>query len=286
MGKIYVIYNTLSGNNTFEDIKKELDALYQEDIEYVDSFEIGEDLNAFFDKVYEEDKVVLCGGDGTINYFVNHIDVADIKSDILYYPAGSGNDFCHDIKDDNEGPVYPLRKYIEKLPLVEVDGIKRKFINGMGCGLDGYVCYEGNKNRELNPGKAVNYTGLAVKGLLYDFKPGSAKVTIDGITDEYKNVWMVASMHGRYYGGGMKCAPDQDRNNADGTVSVVIVHSKSRVKLLGPFSKVFKGGHVKHKSVVTVLTGNLVKVEFDRPFTMQVDGESMQGITNYKVYRE
>lgn len=286
MGKIYVIYNPHSGSNSFENVKKELESLYQEEIECVECFSLGEEFKGFFENVYEEDKVVLCGGDGTINYFVNHADVADIKCDILYYPAGSGNDFCHDIEDNHEGPVYPLKKYIEKLPLVEVDGVKTKFINGMGCGLDGYVCYEGNKNRDANPGKAVNYTGLALKGLLYDFKPGNAKVTIDGQMKEYKNVWMVASMHGRYYGGGMKCAPDQDRNNAEGKVSVVIAHSNSRIKLLGPFSKVFKGGHVKHKSVVTVLTGNLVKVEFDRPFIMQVDGESMKGVTSYKVYRE
>ena len=34
----------------------------------------------------------------------------------------------------------------------------------------------------------INYTGIAIKGLLFNFKPKNATVTVDGIRHEYKKV--------------------------------------------------------------------------------------------------
>ena len=45
----------------------------------------------------EDDEVILCGGDGTLNIFVNDIKDMDVKNTIYYYASGSGNDFAKDI---------------------------------------------------------------------------------------------------------------------------------------------------------------------------------------------
>ena len=73
----------------------------------------------------------------------------------------------------------------------------------------------------------------------------SARVTIDGRTEEYKNVWMAPTMNGRYFGGGMMVTPSQDRLNSDRELSIVVVSCKSRLRLLTVFPKIFKGNHVK-----------------------------------------
>ena len=54
------------------------------------------------------------------------------------------------------------------------------FINGIGYGIEGYCCEEGDKIRATSD-KPVNYTAIAIKGLLYKFKPRNATVTVDDV---------------------------------------------------------------------------------------------------------
>ncbi len=46
-------------------------------------------------------------------------------------------------------------------------------------------------------------TAIAIKGLLFHYRPTNAVITVDGVTHTYKKVWLVPTMNGRYYGGGM-----------------------------------------------------------------------------------
>ena len=41
--------------------------------------------------------LVICGGDGTLNRFINDTRNMTIENDIYYFPIGSGNDFATDI---------------------------------------------------------------------------------------------------------------------------------------------------------------------------------------------
>ena len=48
-------------------------------------------------------------------------------------------------------------------------------------------------------------------------------------------------------------------------------------------SKIFKGEHVKHKNNIAILEGREITVEFDRPTPLQIDGETILGISSYKT---
>jgi len=280
------MYNPLAGNRTCEESCKRVGDLFGSDEKvYVDLLSVG-DLEGFISTLNPDDQIVVCGGDGTLNHIINTIDTSRLEQDILYYPGGSGNDFYHDIDENRANGVYRINMYLKCIPTVKVNGTERYFLNGIGYGLDGYCCEEGDKVRVKSPGKRVNYSLIALKGLLYGFKKVKARVTVDGITQEYKNVWMAPTMNGRYYGGGMMCAPHQDRMNEKGLVSVIIVHSRFRVPLLIAFASVFKGKHVHYKSMVTELTGTYVRVEFDRPTALQIDGETVTNVTEYVVSKE
>jgi diacylglycerol kinase family enzyme len=131
--------------------------------------------------------------------------------------------------------------------------------------------------------KPVNYTAIAIKGLLFHYKPTNAKITVDGKEYSFKKVWLAPTMKGRYYGGGMMATPEQDRKNPDGTLSVMLFHGKGRLKTLMAFPSIFKGEHIKHTNMVTILTGKDIKVEFDSPAAVQVDGETILGVTEYSA---
>jgi diacylglycerol kinase family enzyme len=224
---------------------------------------------------------MLAGGDGTINKFINLTDGLNVK-DVWYYAAGSGNDFWHDIgKAPGDAPIC-IDQYLKYLPTVVVNDKSYKFINGIGYGIDGYCCEVGDKLKA--EGKKVNYTSIAINGLLFHFKARNATVTCDGETTTYKKVWIAPSMNGRFYGGGMMPTPAQDRLNKERTLSYCLMYGKGRIATLAAFPSIFKGEHVKKTKLVKVGSGKEITIEFDQPTAIQIDGETILGVTKYTVY--
>ena len=238
------------------------------------------DYPSFFAGLKPEDEVVLIGGDGTVNYLVNHVDCDRLANNVYLYANGTGNDFLHDIGEE-PGKEILLNPYLKGLPTVHVNGLSQKFINNMGFGIDGYCCEVADRIRADKPNEKINYPGIAIKGLLFHFKPCRATVTVDGVTREFDHVWIAPSMKGRYYGGGMMMAPAQDRSS--GVVSVVIYSAKSKLKALISFPSIFKGEHVKKAGLTTVMTGKKIPEKFSRPCAAQIDGETVLNVTEYDV---
>ena len=273
-----IIYNPLSGNkigtNTAKALQERLNVTECIDMTSIESYE------RFFNE-HKGVNVIICGGDGTLNRFLNDISDIEITSSIYFYPSGSGNDFFRDIGADTNDIVC-IDKYIKNLPTCTIDGKDFKFINGIGYGIDGYCCEVGDKLR-LESDKPINYTSIAIKGLLFHYKPTSAKVTVDGVVHEFKKVWIAPTMHGRYYGGGMMAAPAQDRLNEEGTLSVTIFHDTTSLQTLMIFPSIFNGEHIKKDKKVTVLTGKEITVEFSAPRSLQLDGETFLNIKSYSA---
>lgn len=266
----YILYNPKANNGQKPD--------YLEGVEYKEV--IGLDYQAFFDGLAPEDEVTFVGGDGTLNYFINAVDTDKIKNNVYLKTSGSGNDFMNDL-DNHDASAVLLNDYIKNLPTVWVNGMERKFINGIGYGIDGYCCEVADEMRASDPGKQIDYTAIAIKGLLFHFKPKNATITVDGEEYKFKNVWLAPSMKGRFYGGGMMVAPAQDRMGD--SLSCVVYHAKSKLKSLIIFPNIFKGTHVEHKEMVSIMTGKEIEVKFDVPCALQIDGETVLNVSSYKV---
>lgn len=277
----YVLYNPLADNRNGKANADEIkNILTMDNLKYIDITTI--DIVDFFANASERDRIVIAGGDGTIHFMVNAFGGKLPSHPIFYYPVGSGNDFKRDLDNKSLEALIPLNPYIENLPIVKVNGIQKHFLNGVGFGIDGYCCEEGDLLRQKSP-DPINYTSLAIKGMLFKFKPRTATITVDGVTHTYKNAWIASTMNGRYYGGGMMVAPNQDRLNKDGTVSTVVMYHPNKLKTLMVFASIFKGNHVKHKEMVEVFTGHEITVTFDVPTPLQIDGETISGVESYSV---
>lgn len=277
--RYHILYNPLAGHGGTEEMLERLKSMLDGECITHNITEI-KDYKEHISSLKSDDSIVISGGDGTLNKFINSIDPDSIDNDVLYYASGSGNDFYHDIKGTTEVVPFKINKYIKYLPTVTVNGESYRFLNGIGFGIDGYACAVGDKLKA--EGKAVNYTSIAIKGLLFDFKPCNARVNIDGKEMEFKKVWIAPTMNGRCYGGGMIPAPEQDRLG-DGQVSFVAFAGSSNIRTLTIFPSIFKGEHVKHTKYVTVVKGRNVTVTFDRPCALQIDGETITDVTSYTV---
>lgn len=279
--KYTVLYNAKANNGRgFEEAKAIEAVLLGNAIDYVDVFTI-ENYDDYVTEKSKDSKVVICGGDGTIYYYINHTSDITKEIDIDYWATGTGNDFLRDIGGEKGKVVENVNKYMKNLPTVTVKGATYRFINGVGYGIDGYCCEVGDIQRTKST-KKVDYTGIAIKGILFHFRPRTATITIDGKTFEAKNSWLVPTMKGKYYGGGMMPCPTQDRNDPERKVSLMTYQTAVGLKALIVFPNIFKGEHTKSK-IVNVYSGHEIHVSFDKPCALQIDGDTISDVSEYTV---
>ena len=288
MSAYQVLYNPLVGNGQGEERSRKLtqilsgDTLVYRDITTID------DYGAYFAALPKGTGVIIAGGDGTLNRFINDTAALTLDFPVSYYATGSGNDFLRDVNTSGVDSPVPVDEYLHNLPRVTVNGKTYRFLNGVGFGIDGYCCEVGDRMRaeaakDSAHAKPINYTAIAIKGLLGGFHPVNATVTVDGHTEHFRKVWLAPTMNGRYYGGGMMAAPEQKRLGDTHTVSTMLIYGAGKLRTLIVFPGIFKGEHVKHTNMVKVLSGKDIIVTFDRPTALQIDGETISGVTEYRV---
>lgn len=263
----YYIYNRLATNK-----KPRIEA----DAKLVEA--IGLDYKSFFSKLSPEDDVIIVGGDMSINHFIRKIAGYKVTNNVYVRAFGYGSDFVNDIGGKILDDVL-LNPYIEDLPSVYIKKHDRPFINGVGFGVDGYCTAVGDYVKAKNPAAKINYTSIAIKALLYKYKPTSVEVEIDNQKYHFDNVWLACTMKGRYFGGGMKVTPNQNRN--DSTLTVLIYTTKSRLKALLNFPQVFSGAHIKNTNIVKTFTGRKVHMKFSRIGDAEIDGDTVKKIDEY-----
>ena len=277
---IHILYNPKSNcGKDFENVLNSVKDYYKNEEQNAVDITTVEDTKALFDTFDDSDDVVLVGGDGTLNVLCNNLRGYDIKNRLFLFKAGSGNDFLRDVELSLEGDdakVVQINEYINNLPVVTVKGKEYLFINNVGYGIDGKVCTAAEDERAKGK-KEINYTTLSIKLLLTSYKSNGAKVTVDGVTKEFKKVWLAPVMNGLFYGGGMMPAPQQDRKGD--SLSCCVIHSTNAIQTLIIFPSLFKGEHIKYKKKVEVMSGREIKVEFDAPQDVQIDGEIIRDVT-------
>lgn len=279
MAQNYVLYNPLAnsgkGEDCLEDILRELGGK-------AECFDVTKtDVRTLIQNTNPEDTVVVAGGDGTLNHFVN--DVYGLPLPHVYMMrSGTGNDFLNDIEPPEGQVLVPLNPYITDLPEVDVNGKTYRYVNNVAFGIDGAVCEEGDKQKAKGKRK-INYTTLALKLMLFSYRAPNATVTVDGETRHYSRVWMAPSMNGRYFGGGMQVAPVQDRRKK--ILTNVVVHNAGRFTIIRCFPAIFKGTHLKFTKIIDWRQGNEITVTFDRPIAVQIDGETIPNVLTYTARR-
>lgn len=281
----YLLFNPLSNNKRG---REKVDELINKigSVEEIDvTQKSNEELRTFCQGLdIENDVLYLVGGDGTLQNFANATYEISLPA-VYFYAGGTGNDFCNDLdKETFTDGLVKINAYLQRLPVVHINGKQFRFINGVGYGIDG-MCCEIADDQRLVSDKPINYTSIAINQLLFKYKRRDAEVTVDGVTKVFKNVWICPTMNGRFIGGGMMVAPAQDRLNEKRTVSVVIAHGWSRLRMLMVFPRIFKGTHVT-SPIVDVLEGKEITVKFTKPCAIQVDGETTRNVTEYTVTTE
>ena len=280
---VYLLFNPLANNGSGEKTKNVVKPILETQFgEIEDKSVIDLDAKAFLKKVKADDIIVLLGGDGTLMRVANEIKGLKIPCPFYLYKAGTGNDFLNDVIMEVKDNLVQINKYLENLPTVYINDKEYLYLNGIGYGLDGTACEIADKQRAAGKTK-INYSGISINLLLFKFKCPSADVTVDGVTKHYKKVWLASGMNGKYYGGGMRIAPSQDR--LGNTLTSVVWHDSGRLRTLMAFPKIFTGEHVKYTKMIDIREGHDITVEFSHPCALQIDGETILNVKKYRIVK-
>ena len=205
-------------------------------------------------------KIIVVGGDGTLNEVVNGIYIQDFchPSDLIVgmIPVGTGNDW---------GRMYAIpKKYREAIKVIkkaklftqDVGVVKynddegthvRYFINVSGMGYDALVALKTNRMKDRGKGGTFSYLYNIFTGL-FQYKNTYFDIEVDG-----KHVFggKVLSMNlgiCRYNGGGLMQVPDAIPD--DGLLDVTVIKGISKFRIVTNVAKLYDGSFIKLRFVI------------------------------------
>ncbi|MDY0075144.1 MAG: diacylglycerol kinase family protein [Acholeplasmataceae bacterium] len=273
-----ILYNPLSRNGKNEKFIQKIMHKLKLDGRPVVSYNILaiDDVDSFVSGCNEDDRIIVIGGDGTINHLANRIHHMSITQDLCLYQAGTGNDFVRSLKTKEK--IVPIKEHIKSLPVIRYQDQDRFFLNGVGAGLDGYIAYLVNHSKYKK--NKLNYFRHAFEGFA-KFKPMSATIQVDDQTFKENKIWFASMMNSAYFGGGMKIAPKANRQVKD--LSIVIIKNIPKWLLFLIFPTIYLGWHTMFKRWVKIISGQHVQITFDKPTYLQVDGDTEYPIESFEV---
>ncbi|MCA1594541.1 MAG: diacylglycerol kinase family lipid kinase [Acidobacteria bacterium] len=231
--------------------------------------------------------IIACGGDGTISEVANGILLSGVDAELGILPSGTGGDFRRTLKIPTRAADAALalrngqarRIDAGRVSFINDAGVEesRYFLNVASFGMGGAVVKRVKENFLLPAGSArllggrLSFAAAAVETALTFSKP-SVRVRLDEGPESDLVVANFCVANARYFGGGMRVAPEAKVN--DGLFDVVAIGDLSPLSILANSYRVYLGTHLGMRDVrhararrVTARAASSNEVE------LEVDGE-------------
>jgi YegS/Rv2252/BmrU family lipid kinase len=232
--------------------------------------------------------IIACGGDGTINEVANGILQTGEKVELGIMPAGTGGDFRRTI-GMNSAPREAARQLREgKTRLIDVgkvtflnqndEPMSRYFLNVASFGLSASINSRVKKKGEFQwiPSEVIRgKTKFALSTLeeILEKEYKTVAVKIDKKNEKTLNTINFCVCNARFFGGGMKIAPQAKLN--DGYLNVVNIGDINTGKILLNGYKLYNGSHLELPEVKSKLVKRIEvrAVNKEEVINIETDGE-------------
>lgn len=215
--------------------------------------------------------MVIMGGDGSINYLLNHY--RNIQIPIAFIRCGTGNDYP--TLHLGKASLHQQFEIATQDKSIWVDAGTcngQIFINGVGIGFDGWVVKKNLGKRFFSGQLAYLSTILS---LLFFYKESKYSMEIDGkeLTHE---VFMLSIAKGKTYGGGFRVAPFAEPSN--GLFDFIGIKEISVLKRMRYLPVIEKGKHLQLPFVFSQRAKS-IRIKASHPLQAHLDGEHMESDT-------
>jgi YegS/Rv2252/BmrU family lipid kinase len=231
--------------------------------------------------------VIAVGGDGTIDEVVNGFfengAAINPEAHLAILNTGTGGDFrrtfdvTEDIEENAKRIASGATRVIDlgRLTFVNEDGgeATRYFNNIASFGLSGEVVRAVNRAKisKLFGGSFAFLWATLSTAFRYRTKP--VRLVTDAGFDEVLNIGTCAVANGKFFGGGMKIAPDAEPD--DGLFDIIVMRDTTFGDMLSGAGALREGTHVTHEKVMHLRARTLTATPTgSEPVLLDVDGEA------------
>ena len=210
--------------------------------------------------------VWIVGGDGTLNYFVNHYP--DMKLPLVIFNGGTGNDF--------HWLLYGKMNFEDQVQLalsaepksIDLGRCNEKyFINGVGAGFEGEVA-KSLTGKKKKAGKA-SFMAMILKKI-FSYRSRTYRIIADDKTIAEKKYFIIDISNGSRAGGGFHIAPQAKAD--DGLFDVVLIDALHPLQRLRWLPVIEKGKHLC-LPFINISRAKKIIVESNESILFHLDGE-------------
>ncbi|MDY0342712.1 MAG: diacylglycerol kinase family lipid kinase [Lentimicrobium sp.] len=286
-GQWFVIVNPNAGRRKGEKDWLEIAALLQNaSIEFTSIFTEHPNHAVKLARKYVEagfKKIIVVGGDGTLNEVLNGVFTQDKypTTDIVLamIPVGTGNDWgrSFNIPTNYKKAIELIARQkifiqdVGKVQYISKDLTKqRHFINMAGLGFDAMVANRTNKVKREGKSGPFSYL-ISLFSSLINYNHKKVKIKMDD-TKLNADVFTMSVAICKFNGGGMMQAPNAIPD--DGLFDITVITRVSRLLVIRSVKKLYDGSFLKMPQVKT-FRSQKVEIESNPPMYLETDGESL-----------
>jgi YegS/Rv2252/BmrU family lipid kinase len=235
--------------------------------------------------------IIACGGDGTISEVANGIIESKQETELAILPGGTGSDFRRTIglPTNIAAAARALRdgrtRMIDagRVTFVNDRGERelRFFINVASFGLSTSVLdrTSSGESKKWIPAFAprklsskLSYAAATLQTTL-SVSPTEVQVQLDEQTERRLRIAEFCVANARYYGGGMKIAPNAKFD--DGFFDIITIGDASSFRILANAPRLYFGAHLRMNEVTHALAKQVVArpVRKEEEIRLELDGE-------------
>lgn len=230
--------------------------------------------------------IIACGGDGTVNEVANGILESGEAAELGILPSGTGGDFrrTFDVPAASREAALYLKKGctrtidVGRVTFIDESGetVSRYFVGVASFGMSTTVIerIKADKPFAWLPRGLSGRAGFAWSTLAttLEMQYTRARVRIDEERERELSVVNFCIANARYFGGGMKIAPEAKLD--DGLFDVVMIGEISSTKILANSYKLYAGTHFDVEEVhQTKAQRIIVNPVSDKRIPFETDGE-------------
>lgn len=210
--------------------------------------------------------VWIVGGDGTLNYFVNHYP--EIKLPLVIFNGGTGNDF-HWLLYGKINFEEHVRLALSAAPKpIDLGRCNEKyFVNGFGAGFEGEVA-KSLTGKKKKAGKA-SFMAMILKKI-FTYRSRTYRIIADDKTLAEKKYFIIDISNGSRAGGGFHIAPQAEAD--DGLFDMVMIEALRPLNRLRWLPVIEKGRHL-NLSFVNHFKVKQISIESNESIIFHLDGE-------------
>jgi len=234
--------------------------------------------------------IVACGGDGTISEVANGILLSGADAELGILPSGTGGDFRRSLGVPKRGADAvallaggrSVRMDVGRVEFQNRAGGRavRYFLNVASCGMGGEVIRRVEDNaagglaavsRRVAGGQGAY--ALASLQAAVSFTRPTLRIRLDERPEFRLAVVNLCLANARYFGGGMKIAPEAKLD--DGLLDVVAVGDLDTLRILTNVYRLYLGTHLGMREVRHAHARRIhVSADESRePVLIEIDGE-------------